>query len=72
MAEERIKQLEQLLEESTEISVTLRDVAHLLHLEGTYCSRVFREITGKSFSCWLREVRIRKARRMLQIFRNID
>ena len=67
MATERIRQLEQLLEESTQTPVTLLDVARLLHLEETYCSKVFRQITGKSFSCWLRAIRIRRAQTLLQV-----
>ena len=65
-AYEYIRRLELLLEDQPEISVTLSDLAYIVDLERTYCCKVFRSITGKSFSQWIRRIRIKKARELLR------
>lgn len=62
-----IGRLEQMLVDRPQISVTLSDVAYILDLERTYCCRVFRDITGKSFSEWIRGIRIQKAQGLLRV-----
>jgi AraC-like DNA-binding protein len=60
-----IEFLELAIRRSPTLDVTLSDLACLLNLERTYCSRFFRTITGKSFSNWIREIRISLAREFL-------
>jgi two-component system, response regulator YesN len=57
--------LELVLLESPDIPISLADLANLLHLERTYCCRVIREITGKLFTEWIRDIRMRRARSLL-------
>lgn len=66
-AEEYLLRLNEILEESPEIQITLSDLAHILSLERTYCCKIFRKITGQSFSDWLRKLRIRKAQYLLRL-----
>ena len=56
-----IRRLESILEETPDIQVALSDIAQIFHLERTHCCRIFREITGKSFSAWIRGIRIQRA-----------
>jgi AraC-like DNA-binding protein len=60
-----IQQLELILRSSPEIDVSLTDVAYILDIEKTYCSRVFRQIAGASFCGWKRRIRIERAKDML-------
>src|SRR5215831_19420880 len=62
---EYIRRLQLQLHKQPQLIVTLTDVAYLLDLEVTYCSRVFREITGKSFTDWIRTIRILRAKDLL-------
>jgi transcriptional regulator GlxA family with amidase domain len=64
---EYVHRLELLLEEQPQVAVTLSDLAYVLDLERTYCCRIFRDITGKSFSAWMRGIRIRKAQGLLRL-----
>lgn len=66
---EYFNRLESILKESPHISVTLSDLAYILDLERTYCCRVCQEITGKSFSRWIRGMRIARARLLLRVAR---
>jgi len=60
-----IRCLERVLFESPDITITLSDLASLLNLERTHCCRVIREVTGKLFTDWIREIRIQRARSLL-------
>lgn len=51
--------------ESPYLSLSQTDLAWLLDLERTYCSRVFRETTGRTFSGWMRKIRISHAQTLL-------
>lgn len=61
-----IRILEEVLEQSPEIQITLADVASLVCLEKTYCCRLFHSITGRSFRSWIRKIRINKAAALLR------
>lgn len=61
----RIQSLETILRESPDFHVSLARVAAVLNLERTYCCRVIREITGKTFTDWIRKIRIERARILL-------
>lgn len=65
-AAEYIRQLELQLNANPHLSVGLADLGFLLDLEPTYCCKMFRSITGKSFVHWLRSIRIQKAKKLLQ------
>lgn len=47
-------------------SITLTDVANSLYLSPAYFSRLFRTRTGMTFSAWLAERRIARARQYLE------
>ena len=65
-AAETIRLLQLLLEESPDMQLRLHEVAYLLHLEKTYCSRVFRNLCGKSLTEWIRAIRIGMATHLLR------
>ena len=54
------------IEAHLEESLTLTDVASSLYLSPAYFSRLFRTRTGLTFSAWLAERRIARARRYLE------
>lgn len=54
------------IEAHLEESLTLTDVANSLYLSPAYFSRLFRTRTGMTFSAWLAERRIARARRYLE------
>ena len=62
---ERIRHLEAVLQQWPDTRITLAGLAHVLHLEPTYCCRVFLEATGMRFSVWLARIRIERARHLL-------
>lgn len=62
---EQIFRLQALVEGSACPSLSLSELSELLNLERTYCSKIFRQITGELFSRWLRRTRIRMACRLL-------
>lgn len=62
-----IHRLELILRESPDLSITLSDLAQILDLEKTYCCKVFRRITDKSFSEWIRGIRIGRAQALLRV-----
>lgn len=62
---EYIHRLEEILRESPHLPLNLSDLASILDLEKTYCCKIFREIIGKSFSEWIRGIRIDHARDLL-------
>ena len=64
-ARDYIRHLEQVLQESPDTPINLSDLARLLNLERTHCCRVIREITGKLYTDWIREIRIKRARSLL-------
>jgi AraC-like DNA-binding protein len=66
-ARHSILKLRQILEESPHTPLTLADLAELLNLERTYCCKVFQELTGVYFSEWMRNIRIERAKSLLQI-----
>lgn len=47
-------------------SIRLEDVASQVHLSENYFSQRFREVMGRSFSDYVTELRVRKAKRLLQ------
>jgi two-component system response regulator YesN len=61
-----IPELERYLRQHTHEWLSLEDVAVILAVEKTYCSRLFRKATGQSFSAWNRSIRIRVAQDMLR------
>jgi two-component system response regulator YesN len=61
-----IPELERYLRQHTHEWLSLEDVAVILAVEKTYCSRLFRTTTGQSFSAWNRSIRIRVAQEMLR------
>jgi AraC-like DNA-binding protein len=63
--QDHIRRLELALRNSPSTRVSLSDISQVLHLEKTYCSRLFPALVGKSFSRWLREIRMACAQRML-------
>jgi AraC-like DNA-binding protein len=60
-----IARLEQRLTNSPWLTLNLSDVANLLHLERTYCCKMFRTLTGTSLTRWMRAIRIANAARLL-------
>lgn len=62
-----VHRLETILRESPDLSITLEDLSQILDLERTYCCKVFPRITGKSFSKWIRRIRIERAQALLRI-----
>ena len=46
--------------------ITLTDVAEAIHLNATYLSTLFRQVTGRSFKDYLNQVRIREAQHLLK------
>lgn len=66
-AKQYIHRLEALLRERPHTPISLSDIAHILNLERTYCSKVFREISGTSFSEWIRRLRIEQAQALLRL-----
>lgn len=66
-AQRSIRELESILNHSPHLPITLSDVSRLLNLERTYCCKVFRDLTGKTFSEWLRGIRIARARALLRL-----
>lgn len=66
-AEECIRRLEQALVSSPELPLTLDVMAQLLHLEKTHCSKVLRQVTGRTLPGLLRKYRINKAQELLRI-----
>lgn len=65
-AEECIRRLEQALQNSPELPLTLNLMAELLHLEKTHCSKVLRQVTGRTLPGLLRKYRISKAQELLR------
>jgi two-component system, response regulator YesN len=47
-------------------TVTLEDVAQLVHMNSSYVSSFFRKITGQKFSDYVHAIRMRKAAELLQ------
>ncbi|MDX1440223.1 MAG: AraC family transcriptional regulator [Rubricoccaceae bacterium] len=62
----RIERLELAIRSQPEVSLSLSDAAYILGYERTYCGKIFRSRTGKSFSQWNRDIRIAVAKDMLQ------
>jgi AraC-like DNA-binding protein len=56
-----IRHLEEFLNDSPEVQLTLGHVAELACMEKTYCCRLYRNIVGRTFRNWIRELRIGKA-----------
>ena len=65
MARLRVLCLEVALREHPQLRITLTDVAQLLTLERTYCSKYFQFIVGEPFSRWIRRIRIETAQSLL-------
>jgi len=64
----RVRLLKLLLQQLPQIpAFSLSDIAYLLHLEHTYCCKVFRELAGQRFSHWRRAIRIEKAQLLLRV-----
>ncbi len=61
-----VRKLELLIVELELYSIRLPHIAYILDLEETYCSSIFRDIAGKSFSKWMRGIRVRRAQELLQ------
>jgi AraC-like DNA-binding protein len=61
-----IVQLERYLEQNPHQRPSLSEVGAILGFERTYCSRIFRSVTGVSFMQWDRNIRIRIAKALLQ------
>lgn len=61
----QIRGLELLLYESPSVRLTLSDISRTLHLERTYCSKIFPTLVGKCYSKWIRDIRMAAARRLL-------
>lgn len=68
--ETTIVKLERYIYSRPDLSITLSDLAQLLHLERTYCCKVFQQVTGRTFTDWLRRIRIDRARTLLRISTN--
>jgi AraC-like DNA-binding protein len=60
-----IKNIEDLLRKAPDSAFDLPTLARLLNLEPTHSSRVLREVTGKSYSSWIRDIRIELAKDLL-------
>lgn len=60
-----IAPLARYLERNLQAHFSLSDVAYILGMERTHCSRVFRSMTGKSFRHWYRDIRLRIAKNLL-------
>lgn len=61
-----LSEFESLLKRHPDSGVSLSDIAFCLNLERTYCSRAIRSVTGKTMSEWIREIRIERAKELLQ------
>jgi AraC-like DNA-binding protein len=66
-ATKAVQELEQVLSKSPHIEINLRRFAEMMNLEKTYCCKVFRATTGKSFCAWVREIRIEHAQALLRL-----
>jgi two-component system, response regulator YesN len=61
-----IMEIEKYLEQDARRWLALSDIAFILGFEPTYCSKAFQSHTGKSFTRWNREIRIRIAQTLLR------
>ncbi len=61
-----IRQLERYLIKHMHERLSQADVAFILAVEKTHCSRIFRSATGHSFCEWDRSIRVRVAKNMLR------
>ena len=54
------------MKEHTRLWLSQEDVAFIFAVERTYCSRLFRSSTGKTFCEWSRGIRMKAAKELLQ------
>ncbi|MCT4542627.1 MAG: response regulator [Vallitalea sp.] len=45
--------------------ISLNDILDIVHMSKSYFSKVFKQVTNKTFTCYLKELRIEKAKKML-------
>ena len=64
-SDHNIKQIEKYVEEHCSEDITLRKVAEIFFYNYSYLSRAFKERKGKSFSAYLTQVRMEKAKKLL-------
>ena len=62
----KIDELEKLLEIDARLWFTLSDIAFILGLERTYCSKAMRSCTGMSLTEWNRKIRIGIAKDLIR------
>ena len=62
----RIRRLESAIKRHLDEPLTLSEASDILGYEKTYCCRVFRSVTGKPFSHWNREIRVKAAKELLR------
>ncbi len=61
-----IQQLEKILRDAPQLDITLSDVAYILDMEKTYCSKVFSAVVGSTLCQWKRSIRIDCAKDLLR------
>lgn len=60
-ATDRILKILTLIDSGSYLPINLSELSRDLHIERTYCSKLFRQVTGESFSNWIRRARIQRA-----------
>lgn len=61
----KVKALQDELMKSPQMPLSLSDASRMLCLEKTYCCKLFREVTGMSFTVWRRGIRLARSRDLL-------
>ena len=62
----RIQKIKDFIEENCERTISLKDIAKIIYLRPKYISALFKRSTGKTFSEYKMEVKVRMAKRLLE------